>query len=192
MFPKSWIRKKYGPRKQTSSPSVTLLPHLPRWIMKYGSHEFYRASDLSMYEMSFGNLLYEDTLRPSPSIHLVNLLSDFALDPAFLQSVSVSYSACRLGSQLHGPPWHAWFSQEDSSASWYCLWVCQYFRLNFLQSLLKESEERSNQMSLFWIVIKIIVANIMISVFVSPLLLAFEGGNSVLPQNIRGAVNCLK
>lgn len=31
-----------------------------------------------------------------------------------------------------------------------------------------------------------------ISGFVLPLLLAFEGGNSVLLQNIKGAVNCLR
>lgn len=136
--------------------------------------------------------LYEDTSRPSPNIHLINLSSDFALDPALLQSVNVSYSACLLGSQPQGPPWHASFCQKGSSPSWYCLWVCQYFRLQFLQSLLKKSEERSRQMSLFWIVIKIIVANIMTSGFVPPLLLAFDGGNSVLPQNIKSAVNCLK
>lgn len=47
-------------------------------------------------------------------------------------------------------------------------------------------------MSLFWIIIKIIVANIMISGFVPPLLLVFDGDNTVLPQNVRGVVNCLK
>lgn len=157
--------------------------------MKCASLEFYRASDLSMYEMSFGNPTIWGHLEAQ---YLINLPSDFALNPTLLQSINVSRSASLLGSQP--PPCCAGFCQGGSHPRWYCLWVCQEFWLQFLQLLWQKtkSEEGSKQMSLFWIVIKIIVANVTISGFVPSLLLAFEGGNSVLPQNIRGAVNCLR
>lgn len=77
--------------------------------------------------------------------------------------------------------------------------ACEFARsfagnfLQYLQLLLKKkSEEGSKQMSLFWIAIKIIVANVTISGFVPPLLWAFGEGSSVLPQSIKGAANCLR
>lgn len=86
------------------------------------SLEFYRASDFSKYEMSFGNPSIRGHLEAQ---YLINLPSDFALDPTLLQSINVSHSESLFSSQP--PPCHAGFCQEGSHPGWYCLWVCQEF-----------------------------------------------------------------
>lgn len=151
------------------------------------------TEDLSMYGMSFGNLTvwgcleaqsqcspHELFIRLCPS-SCTALECECPILPVF--SVANHKGLRGLIGSVRRAPVPADGARELASI----------LDCNFYSHYSRNQKKKIKQMSLFWIVIIITATSIRISgVFLPPLLLAFERGNSVLPQNIKGTVSCLR